>query len=550
MGMLLTLLTAVFRMVIIPAQFQDCSFTCSREELGEYCSSIQEYFNAEYRGSKTFEFTLAPTVTLQYGHAYYCANYSDRKDILLHEAVREACRQALTIRDCNSCDNDGDGIIDNVMIITSGLSENEKGSGADWPWPQRSFLEGNGGMLQIAGKRVNSYIVIPETGPGGSRLHKGIACHEFAHVLGLQDFYDTDGGLSGGLAPGLWKSSLMDEGCIYASEPPRLNALEMEILGIGEGEELSAGIHVLEPLERSARYYKISSDGELFIIECRSGSPGGLVIYHLDRSQTDAGYSDYFKKTLSAAQRWEYNQVNCRPDRMCARAITTGDAAGMFFPSNGRNSLGSGTQPQLRFSSGAYPLLSLANIRLLDDGRVSFSALDPFSISSSEIFQNAATICWKADLDAHDIAGFTLEWEGPEGKDSAELEPQCSGFTISGLTPGSNYSYTLSAHSKAGDHFTISGKFRTKGYISGTHPYIYFGQTLRGSDGSFSRDGRIPLQVFNAPEADSIEWFFDGKAISEGRDGYFPLPGSGTLKARIHSADGSINTIIKEIQVK
>lgn len=548
--MLLTLLATVFRMIIIPAQFQDCSFTGSREELEKYCNSIQEYFNTEYRNSKTFEFTLAPTVTLQYGHAYYCANYSDRKDILIHEAVREACRKALSIGDCNSCDNDGDGIIDNVMIITSGLSENGKGGGSDWPWPQRAFLEGNGGMLQIADKRVNSYVVIPETGPDGSRLHTGIACHEFAHVLGLQDFYDTDGDGSGGLAPGLWKSSLMDEGCIYASEPPRLNALEMELLGIGEGEELSAGMHILEPLERSAHYYKISSEGELFLIECRSGSPGGLVIYHLDRSQADAGYSDYYKKTLSAAQRWEYNQVNCRPDRMCARVITTDGAEGMYFPSNGKNSIGSGTLPQLRFSSGSYPLLSLTNIRLLDDGRVSFNALAPFSISSSEIFQYAATICWKADLDSHDIAGFTLEWEGPEGRNSVQLEPQSSGWTISGLAPGTKYTYTLSALSLEGDRFTIGDKFCTKGYIPGTHPYIYFGQALRGNDGSFSKDGRIPLQVFNAPDTERIEWYFNGKAISEGPDGYFTLPGSGTLKARIHSADGSINTIIKEILIK
>lgn len=222
----------------------------------------------------------------------------------------------------------------------------------------------------------------------------------------------------------------------------------------------------------------------------------------------------------------------------------------MYFPSNGKNSVGSGTLPQLRFSSGAYPLLSLANIRLIDEGRVSFSALEPFRISDSEIFQTAATICWKADLDAHDIVGFVLEWEGSEGRNSVELDPQTSGWTLSGLTPGTNYSYTLSALSQTGEIFTISDKFRTKGYIPGTHPYIYFGQVLRGSDGSFSKDSRIPLQVFNAPDTERIEWFFNGKAVSEGSDGYFTLPGSGILKARIHSAGGDINTIIKEIQVK
>lgn len=41
--------------------------------------------------------------------------------------------------------------------------------------------------------------------------HIGIFCHEFGHVLGWPDFYDTDG-IVGGDSPGLGAYSLMSEG--------------------------------------------------------------------------------------------------------------------------------------------------------------------------------------------------------------------------------------------------------------------------------------------------------------------------------------------------
>ena len=88
---LLTLLT-VFRMVVLPVQFQDRELGTTREQQQALVLQAQEYFNRQFAGTgKTFVFELAQPVTLTHPVAWYGTNYPDRKDIRLADAVREAC---------------------------------------------------------------------------------------------------------------------------------------------------------------------------------------------------------------------------------------------------------------------------------------------------------------------------------------------------------------------------------------------------------------------------------------------------------------------------
>ena len=83
-----------------------------------------------------------------------------------------------------------------------------------------------------------------------------------------------------------------------------------------------------------------------------------------------------------------------------------------------------------------------------------------------------------------------------------------------------------------------------------SYPYIYLKDVEdRRADGSFTSGAPLSLRVYNAPDADGVTWYFDGKAISPGADGYYHLTRSGELKAVI-SYPGSTDIITKKIVVK
>jgi len=70
----------------------------------------------------------------------------------------------------------------------------------------------------------------------------------------------------------------------------------------------------------------------------------------------------------------------------------------------------------------------------------------------------------------------------------------------------------------------------------------------RHIDGRFEPGvSRLPLRVANVPDAQGVQWAFDGKAIEAEADGYYTVSSAGTLSAVVTYADGSHETIVKEI---
>jgi len=415
MHLLIATLLAAYRMIVIPVQFEDREFVTDRDDIAGRLFRTESYFNAQFRGTKTFSIDLAPTVTLSHNAAYYGANYPDRKDVLLHEAVREACNASSASVDFSAYDNDEDGYVDAVMLLGAGLPETDD-SNPDSIWPRFGHLRDNGTPLSLNGKTIDAFAICMELGldSGGNTVNGGIGvlCHEFAHAMGLKDLYDTDGESSGGLSQGLLGLSIMDEGCLggNADTPPSFNALDLEMLGIGTCGELSKGSYTLSPVSESGEYlkYSCSNEGEYFLFECREG--GNLYIYHIDTSEGEAGYSDYYQKTLTAAERWEYNQVNCRPDRQCALIVSSGEL----------NSFGSDTTPAFR-GWNALPIgLLLSNITADGNGSVSFEVTEPIEFSDIAVFQDAAIVSWSAEESLKgNITGYEISWTDGSSEKSA-----------------------------------------------------------------------------------------------------------------------------------
>ena len=565
---LLAIFLAVFRMIVIPAQFQDRQFSCTEAELEQTVLSAQEYFNDQSWDEREFVFDIAPAVTLSKGYAYYGSNYSDRRDAQLGDAVREACRLSSGQVDFSLYDNDNDGNVDNVFVLFAGPSEAD-GADAESIWPQYGSLGDYGLSLSMNGKSVDSFAVSCELasddGLNPQPAGIGIFCHELAHHFGLHDLYDTDGDSSGGMSKGLWNTSLMDFGCknLDGQCPPNLGAPDLETLGAGTCEELKTGDYTLEPVNRSRRYLKYETDteGEYFLFECRAPEGwdeplgnGGLLIYHIDKSENPAGMSDYYGRELTAAERWEYGQINCRPDRQCAEIVSAdpeaAEASDIFFPHGRRDSFGSDTDPAFRTWDGGTSGLALIDIRRNGDGSVSFSVVRPVSISSTTVFQDAAIVNWDIDERLAENMGFEIEWTDGKTVWSDRADCGTDSYTIEGLEAQTAYRVTVRLMISEHQKYSASASFLTKVYRSGTYPYIYLSGASRNTDGSFISGTRIPLRVFNATGVAEVRWYLDGAGIETEPDGLYTIEREGRLEAEILYEDGTSERIIKEIRIR
>ncbi len=596
--------------IIILAQFKDQSFTHTREDFvnlltqsgyrrNSATGSAKEYFDSQFHGKFEFSFDVSSIVTLPENMAYYGANNKDDSDMAPEEMIIDACELVDNEIDFSIYDDDGDGEVDNVFVFFAGGDEAE-GAGSDRIWSHSWYIySGAGKELVLDGKKIDRYACTSElsrrySSPTDFRdvlAGIGTFCHEYFHTFGIPDMYDSDYEGSGGTAAGLWMAtSLMDAGNQnnYGNTPPNLNAIERELLGISEPVVIeSNGGYELEPIHKSGRYYRLDTDNkdEYYLIECRSDEGWdayiggrGMLVYHIDKSERDAGSSDGYGRNTTAFQRWQhYNEVNCRPDHQCADLVeadarkdgfsimesesfyaSADNIRSIFFPNSATNSLH--PDSALKYWSGAQGKTSITNIRETSEG-IAFNALGfeesdlPPAVASyrTEAFMDAAIIQFESDRPFEGEAA--IEW-GRTGleTESISIKPYQPGkyaITLENLQPD-NKTYTVKINfvldGLAGDIRSIS--FMTKKSPAVKWPFIFISGDAKNSDGTFAPGSRIPLRLYNAKEAAEISWTLDGKEIRVGGDGYFTVEDGGILKAHIIRKDGSEEIIMKEIIIK
>jgi len=126
-------------------------------------------------------------------------------------------------------DNDNNGRVDMVMVVHAGAGE-EVSQNPDDIWSHAWELSAAGGAVNVGGGRTaNVYCIQPEFVRSAGDSTIGVFCHEFGHVLGLADMYDTsyetDGaGIHTIMARGSWAG-------IDGSHPTPFLAWEKAMLG-------------------------------------------------------------------------------------------------------------------------------------------------------------------------------------------------------------------------------------------------------------------------------------------------------------------------------
>ena len=234
------------RGLVVLAAFKDVPYQVTNDSVGMWemmnksgydyegaTGSARDYFIAQSDSAYMPEFDVVGPVTLPNNRAYYGANTSSKQgtDCNPGQMVVDACRLVDNVVDFTQYDNDEDGRVDFVYVIYADMGENDGGP-AESIWAHNHTVYSKQCFLD--GKRLANYACSGELDGQTSRRNGiGVICHEFGHVMGLPDYYDTTYGYNydNWRTPNYW--SVMDQGCYNngAKTPPNYAIFDKYFFG-------------------------------------------------------------------------------------------------------------------------------------------------------------------------------------------------------------------------------------------------------------------------------------------------------------------------------
>lgn len=149
--------------------------------------TLKKYYQDMSNSTLNLQFDIYGPYTATSNHNYYGQNDGNGDDLYPRELVADAIDKANTAGvDFSQYDNDGDGYVDSVIVIHQGAGE-EAGSATDI-WSHQWSLST---PKYYDGVYISSYSIQPEYVFTAGDSTVGVFCHEFGHILGLPDLYDT-----------------------------------------------------------------------------------------------------------------------------------------------------------------------------------------------------------------------------------------------------------------------------------------------------------------------------------------------------------------------
>ncbi|HSQ42050.1 MAG TPA: M6 family metalloprotease domain-containing protein [Fibrobacteraceae bacterium] len=254
-----------------------------------HIGSVRDYFIDQSSGQ------FVPTYDI-YGPVTISGTLSSLTDTNIISQAMDSLGDEV---DFSEYDNDGDDTLDALALVTAGQTADNGGHGI-YEWTL-------GGKLTKDGVKVGTYLFTTELSDLSTSKTKkmdgiGSFTHEFGHVLGLMDLYQTDSSNGVSTTPGFW--DVMDMGCyngwssdniVYGTVVPNYSAFERQSLGWLTPADLSASTEVsaLPPIDSNFAFtVSTSDDDEWFLLENRQQSgwdayvPGhGMLIWHIDYSE-------------------------------------------------------------------------------------------------------------------------------------------------------------------------------------------------------------------------------------------------------------------------
>ena len=525
--------------------------------------SVAEYLNENFKGKAHFGFDVYDVIALGNPIAFYGAHGETFNDVDVLQLVKDACVKAAALGlDFSRYDNDNDGKVDNVAIVFAGYSEAE-GGGDDAIWPHQKFPGGR----ELSGDvpEIFSYTCTAELSGAKDTIISaiGMFCHEFAHYLGLPDLYDANGEEEGAAAALYGPLSIMDKGNFLnmGRTPPYFNAVERELLGLCEVEDLLPDRnYTAVPVQDADVIYRIrtSNEGEYFLLECRDAKGwdahiggSGMVVYHVDKSSKVYG-------GIPCSDRWLFNNLNCYSQHECVRVISaSGSGASvpdLFFPggANVRQFVSWQGEMPLKDWGGHSVGIGIVDISFVG-GTVSFRTvpdyafdkdLPPVNGCRAYEYQKDIKVEWISPSDDGEKCEWLVKWRlaGNTGKFMSACTDTAS-FWLKGINPGMEYEIHVSALD--GNRYGYPAELKAKSIpVTSIYPYIHV------KAGGYSRGDVMDLRVINLVEEHvSVSWQVNGIPVN-GDSFRFENEGKVTIMAIIKYKDGSEEKIYKNIDIR
>ena len=217
-------LTGIRKVLVLVAGFSDASLDQAStqsfyktlfEGVDDQALSLRKYYYDMSGGKLILNFDVFTVGNVSRTKQYYGENTSPSGgDAHPGEFVAEAVDLGDSAGiDYTLYDNDGDGYVDAVIVIHQGQGEEFSGSTGTssyniwshrWTLSSADFFNGGNdgyndiasdpdgdGVLDYDGVKINDFTIQPEYLYAAGDSTIGVFAHEFGHILGLPDLYDT-----------------------------------------------------------------------------------------------------------------------------------------------------------------------------------------------------------------------------------------------------------------------------------------------------------------------------------------------------------------------
>jgi len=505
------------KLICILMGFKDKAFTKTQSDFnnlfnqvgystGGATGSVKDYYLENSWGQFNLTVDVFGPYTASQNMSYYGANDAYGNDQNPRALVTEAVNAADASANFANYDNDGDGTVDGVYVIYAGYGE-EAGASADAIWAHAWSIT----PVTKDGKTISKYSCSAELrGNSGTTITSiGVICHEFGHVLGAPDYYDTDYS-TGGQFEGTGKWDMMASGSWNNNgvTPAHHNAYtKVKVYGWATATVLSSATNVtVKPVKDNKSFFQINSttSGEYWIMENRQQVgfdayvPGhGLIIYHVHKDVASASSSNNINATY--------------PQKMypvCASATTNPgttsstygsiNSTGCPFPgSSNKTSFTDATTPNMKSWAGANtgkPMTSIAENATTKDITFAFmggsgggTAPTATTVAASSITTSSATL--NGTVNANNATTtVTFEWGTTTSLgNSINATPNSVTGTsntnvtanLTGLSANTKYYYRVKAVSANGTTYGSTMNFTTA--VNPTSVTLPYSQTFSSS---------------------------------------------------------------------
>lgn len=374
--------------LVILVEYQDIKFSISSPNLvfdqlyntdnytGDYATgSVRDYFIDQSDGAFTPHFDIVGPVTLPHDRAYYGMEEKGA------EMIIDACKKAKEVchTDFSKYDADGDGYVDFVFVVYAGYGE-AQGGPTESVWPKAVDLTYENWKTFDGLYLGKSACTCELHGNSGAQLDGiGTCCHEFSHILGLPDVYDTSTAATGF---GMSDWDVMDHGCYNndSKTPAGYTAMDKYTVGWLTPKTLLPAKDIrLNDLQTANEAYFIvnpSNKREFYTLENRQPTkwdqalPGhGLLVSHVHYVPS------LWQSNRVNASTGEYEHISLVPaDNNKSMSTYEGDP----YPGTSANtSLTSSSTPALSWHTGSETTSqAVTNIR--EEGQtIYFDYSDP-----------------------------------------------------------------------------------------------------------------------------------------------------------------------------